>query len=98
MTRETQEQHIAMAHGQPIVTGAARGVDAVTVGDRPALPPGMRAQLNAGSLMGVPTFGLRPHLTEPEQLDAWKPDVAVIGAPWDDNTTNRPGARFGPGR
>ncbi|MGO4430172.1 arginase family protein, partial [Streptomyces sp. MCAF7] len=46
--------------------------------------------------MGVPTFGLRPHLTEPEQLDEWQPDVAVIGAPWDDNTTNRPGARFGP--
>jgi agmatinase len=29
-------------------------------------------------------------------LDAWQPDVAIVGAPWDDNTTNRPGARFGP--
>jgi agmatinase len=35
-------------------------------------------------------------LTEPEQLDRWQPDVAVVGAPWDDSTTNRPGARFGP--
>jgi len=60
------------------------------------VPPGMREQLDAPSYMGVPTFGMRPLLTEPEQLDAWKPDVAVVGAPWDDNTTNRPGARFGP--
>ncbi|ADD45355.1 agmatinase [Stackebrandtia nassauensis] len=60
------------------------------------LPPGLRAQLDSSSYMGVPTFGLRPHLSEPEQLDAWRPDVAIIGAPWDDNTTNRPGARFGP--
>jgi agmatinase len=46
--------------------------------------------------MGVPTFGLRPHLTEPAELDEWMPDVAVVGAPWDDSTSNRPGARFGP--
>lgn len=39
---------------------------------------------------------MRPLLTEPEQLDEWQPDVAIVGAPWDDNTTNRPGARFGP--
>lgn len=64
--------------------------------DRPTLPPGMRAQLESQSYMGVPTFGQRPPLTEPEQLDEWRPDVAIIGAPWDDNTTNRPGARFGP--
>ncbi|MFK4271673.1 agmatinase [Streptomyces milbemycinicus] len=90
MTHEAHGQHMAT------VTGAAPGIDAVTPDDRPALPPGMQAQLDSSSYMGVPTFGLRPHLTEPEQLDEWKPDVAVIGAPWDDNTTNRPGARFGP--
>jgi agmatinase len=56
----------------------------------------MRAQLDCESLMGVATFGKRPLLTEPEQLDEWRPDAAVVGAPWDDNTTNRPGARFGP--
>lgn len=60
------------------------------------VPPGMQAQLDSSSYMGVPTFGLRPLLTEPEQLDEWQPDVAVVGAPWDDSTTNRPGARFGP--
>ena len=35
-------------------------------------------------------------LSEPGELDASAPDVAVIGAPWDDSTTYRPGARFGP--
>jgi agmatinase len=39
---------------------------------------------------------MRPWVTEPEQLDSIAPDIAVVGAPWDDSTTNRPGARFGP--
>jgi agmatinase len=29
-------------------------------------------------------------------LDEWKPHVAIVGAPFDIATTNRPGARFGP--
>lgn len=41
---------------------------------RPVLAPGMKAQLDAQSYMGVPTFGQRPHLTEPEQLDERRPD------------------------
>ena len=45
---------------------------------------------------GLASFGHRPFLNEPEQLDAWKPDVAIVGAPFDISTTNRPGARFGP--
>lgn len=60
------------------------------------LPPGMRAQLETPSAYGLATFGQLPLLTEPGQLDTWQPDVAVVGAPWDDSTTNRPGARFGP--
>jgi agmatinase len=60
------------------------------------IPPGMREQLAASGYMGPATFGRRPLLTEPAQLDEWQPDVAIVGAPWDDNTTNRPGARFGP--
>jgi agmatinase len=59
------------------------------------LPPGMQDQLDLGHA-GLATFGHRPFLTEPEQLDAWQPDVAVVGAPFDVSTTNRPGARFGP--
>jgi agmatinase len=45
---------------------------------------------------GLATFGQRPFLTEVEQLDSWQPDVAIVGAPFDIGTTNRPGARFGP--
>ncbi|MBU3751843.1 MAG: agmatinase, partial [Mycobacterium sp.] len=45
---------------------------------------------------GMVSFGQRPFLTEPEQLDAWQPDVAIVGAPFDIAVTNRPGARFGP--
>jgi len=61
------------------------------------LTPGMREQLDLGyNWGGLSTFGQRPFLTEPEQLDAWQPDVAIVGAPFDNATTNRPGARFGP--
>ena len=59
------------------------------------LPPGLRKQLDLPHA-GLATFGHRPFLTEPEQLDSWQPDVAIVGAPFDIGTTNRPGARFGP--
>jgi agmatinase len=59
------------------------------------LPPGMQEQLQLAHA-GIVSFGQRPWLTEPEQLDDWQPDVAVVGAPFDISTTNRPGARFGP--
>ncbi|MEJ6507374.1 MAG: agmatinase [Microbacteriaceae bacterium] len=58
--------------------------------------PGMREQLDSPSYQGLATFGMRPFITEASQLDALKPDIAVVGAPWDGATTNRPGARFGP--
>ncbi len=38
-----------------------------------------------------------PSSPSPEQLDSWQPDVAIVGAPFDVATTNRPGARFGRG-
>ncbi len=60
------------------------------------LRPGLRAQLAAETYQGIATFGRLPLVTEVEQLDDWRPDVAVVGAPWDGSTTNRPGARFGP--
>ncbi|SRX82281.1 putative agmatinase [Frankia sp. EAN1pec] [Mycolicibacterium parafortuitum] len=59
------------------------------------LPPGMAEQLDL-AYAGVASFGHRPFLTEVEQLDSWKPDAAIVGAPFDVATTNRPGARFGP--
>src|SRR5207342_2722343 len=72
------------------------------VTDTPRQPPrrelsdGMREQLSLNSIAGLPTFSGRPFLTDPEQLDEWQPDVAIVGAPFDVSTTNRPGARFGP--
>src|SRR6185312_1582086 len=48
------------------------------------------------SYIGVATFGQLPVVSEPRELDERRPDVAVVGAPWDGSTTNRPGARFGP--
>ena len=61
------------------------------------LSPGMQEQLDLGFVFGgLATFGQLPFLTEPAQLDEWQPDVAIVGAPYDNSTTNRPGARFGP--
>jgi agmatinase len=56
----------------------------------------LAAQLGSGSHQGLPSFAQLPFLTEPSELDAWAPDAAIVGAPWDGSTSNRPGARFGP--
>ncbi|HAP77256.1 MAG TPA: agmatinase, partial [Acidimicrobiaceae bacterium] len=59
--------------------------------------PGLQQQLDQGYAFGsVRTFCQQPLLTSPDELDAWQPDVALVGAPFDLGTTNRPGARFGP--
>ena len=42
---------------------------------------------------GIATFFKAPHVAAPTTADA---DVAVIGIPWDEGTTNRSGARMGP--
>lgn len=43
------------------------------------------------SAFGVPTFGKAPlvDLAEP-----WDADIAVVGVPFDQSVTYRPGARF----
>ncbi len=46
--------------------------------------------------LGPTTFCRVPLLTRPDELDDVRPDVAIVGAPWDDGVTYRPGARFGP--
>lgn len=61
------------------------------------LSAGMREQLDLGyAFGGLSTFAQQPFVPDLEDLDRWKPDVAVVGAPFDLGTTNRPGARFGP--
>src|SRR5687768_11683689 len=50
----------------------------------------------ANGYEGLATFASRPWLTDAEELAARRPDVAIVGAPFDISTTYRPGARFGP--
>jgi len=64
--------------------------------DRPPIPPNLQAQIDGPSYLGPATFMKVPSLSEPDELERWKPDVAIIGAPWDDSVAYRPGARFGP--
>jgi agmatinase len=42
------------------------------------------------------SFEKLPWATDDEALAAAAPDVAIVGAPLDENTSSRPGARFGP--
>lgn len=42
------------------------------------------------------TFFQRRFVADLAELDTLRPDVAIVGAPFDVATTNRPGARFGP--
>ena len=46
--------------------------------------------------VGPTTFMNLPWITDPAQLHARAVDVAIIGAPFDDAVSHRPGARFGP--
>ena len=45
---------------------------------------------------GIPTFLKLPWLRSHEELKKVRPDVAIIGEPFDFGTTIRPGARYGP--
>jgi agmatinase len=46
--------------------------------------------------VGPTTFMNLPWVTDPAELRARDVDVAIIGAPFDDSVSHRPGARFGP--
>ena len=46
--------------------------------------------------VGPTTFMKLPWITDPAELVRRKTDVAIIGAPFDDAVSHRPGARFGP--
>ena len=46
--------------------------------------------------MGATTFAKLPLVEDLGELTARAPDAVVVGAPLDDGTTYRPGARFGP--
>ncbi len=46
--------------------------------------------------VGPTTFMNLPWITDPAELRRQRVDVAIIGAPFDDAVSHRPGARFGP--
>jgi agmatinase len=48
------------------------------------------------SYVGGATFQKLPLLTDAAALRARRPDVAILGAPFDDAVSHRPGCRFGP--
>jgi formimidoylglutamase len=46
--------------------------------------------------VGLQSFMKLPWVTDPDELRRRAVDVAIVGAPFDDAVTHRPGARFGP--
>ncbi len=52
--------------------------------------------LDLPSYVGPTTFLNLPWVTDPAEIRRRGVDVAIIGAPFDDAVTHRPGARFGP--
>ncbi|HEY6056443.1 MAG TPA: agmatinase [Candidatus Limnocylindrales bacterium] len=46
--------------------------------------------------VGPTTFARLPSLADPDELRRQAVDVAIVGAPFDDAVSHRPGARFGP--
>ena len=46
--------------------------------------------------VGLPSFQKLPWVTDAAALAERRPDVAIVGAPFDDAVSHRPGARFGP--
>ena len=54
------------------------------------------ADFDLPSYVGPATFANLPWVTDPAELRARKVDVAIVGAPFDDAVSHRPGARFGP--
>ncbi len=51
---------------------------------------------NLPSYVGLPSFQKLPWITDADALLAERPDVAIVGAPFDDAVSHRSGARFGP--
>ncbi|MBI2780414.1 MAG: agmatinase [Chloroflexi bacterium] len=56
----------------------------------------MYGDLDLPSYVGPTTFANLPWVTDAAELQARRVDVAIVGAPFDDMVTHRPGARFGP--
>jgi agmatinase len=76
-------------------------VNGRTSGMNDEAPPGSDPytaydEFNLPSYVGLPSFQKLPWVTDAEVLAQRSPDVAIVGAPFDDAVSHRPGARFGP--
>ena len=54
------------------------------------------SEFDLPTYVGLPSFMRLPWIPDTAALRARKPDIAIVGAPFDDAVTHRPGARFGP--
>jgi agmatinase len=54
------------------------------------------SELDLPTYVGLQTFANLPWVPDAEEIRARSVDVAIVGAPFDDMVTHRPGARFGP--
>ena len=80
MASETRHRHGPNDEDPP------HGLDPYTEWDEFDLP----------AYVGRTSFQKLPELTDGDALRARRPDVAIVGAPFDDAVSHRPGARFGP--
>jgi agmatinase len=51
---------------------------------------------NLPAYVGLASFQRLPWIADAARLATERPDVAIVGAPFDDAVSHRPGARFGP--
>jgi agmatinase len=54
------------------------------------------ADFDLPTYVGLPSFMRLPWIADAAALAERRPDIAIVGAPFDDAVTHRPGARFGP--
>jgi agmatinase len=54
------------------------------------------SEFDLPTYVGPTSFMKLPWISDAAELTRRKPDVAIIGAPFDDAVSHRPGARFGP--
>jgi len=54
------------------------------------------SDFDAPTYVGPVSFSKLPWITDPAELASRGVDVAIVGAPFDDMVTHRPGTRFGP--
>src|SRR5262245_16200573 len=84
--------------GQPV--GSASTEQGVRVGEDRTEAPGDEltefSDFHLPAYVGSTTFQKLPLCADDASLVASGAEVAIVGAPFDDAVTNRPGARFGP--